>query len=83
MRGDTDGSGLIGDPLNDILFDPPDGVCAEFMTEVRIEFVDGAHQPEVALLNNVVERNASVAEFAGDTDDQTEVIFEDFVFERG
>ena len=44
---------LVGQRPRDGLPDPPGGVGAELVAAVRVEFLDGTHQAEVALLYQV------------------------------
>ena len=64
----------------DGLTDPPDGIGAELEIAPIIKAVDGARQPNVALLNQVTERQPGVAKLAGDTDNQAQVAADHLLF---
>ena len=51
VNGDADGAPLVGDSSRDALADPPRGISAELIAALVIEFINGAHQTDVAFLN--------------------------------
>ncbi len=76
VHRDADGAGLIGDGAGDGLANPPGGVGGELVAAAVFEFVDGLHQADVALLNQVEELEAAVGVLFGDGDDQAQVGFD-------
>ena len=76
VHRDADGAGLIGDGAGDGLANPPGGVGGELVAAAVFEFVDGLHQADVALLNEVEELEAAVGVLFGDGDDQAQVGFD-------
>ena len=48
-------------------------ISAEAVALLRVELLDAAHQPDVALGNQVHEREPAVEEFLGDADDQAQI----------
>src|SRR5207247_2573468 len=73
VHGDADGARLIGDRARDRLPDPPRGVGRELVAAPVLELVDRAHEPDVALLDEVEELEAAVHVPLRDRHDQTEV----------
>ena len=73
VHRDADGAGLVRDGAGDGLTDPPGGVGREFVTATVLELVDGLHQADVALLNQVEELQAAVGVLLGDGDDEAKV----------
>jgi hypothetical protein len=73
MHRHANRAALIGDRSRDRLANPPRGVGAELVAAGVFEFIDGPHQAGVALLDQIEERQAAVAVFLGDTDDQPQV----------
>ena len=80
MRGNANGAWLFSNAVDDILFNPPHGISTEFVSEVRVEFVNGTHKSEIAFLHDIVQRNSAVAEFLCDTDYEAQVVAQDFMF---
>ena len=77
MHRDADGAGLVGDGAGDGLTDPPGGVGGEFVAAAVLELVDGLHEADVALLDEVEELQAAVGVLLGDGDDEAEVGFDE------
>src|SRR5687767_2943913 len=73
VDGDADGARLIGDGARDGLANPPRRVSRELIPAPPLELVDGLHQTDVPLLNEVEELEAAVGVLLGDGDDETEV----------
>jgi hypothetical protein len=67
------GAGLVGDGAADRVTDPPAAVGREAEALAVVEAVDGLHQADVALLDEVLQRQAAVVEAAGDGDDEAQV----------
>src|SRR5581483_5525716 len=80
IDGDADGAALIDDGAGDGAAYPPGRVGAEAVAFVRVEFLDGADQADVAFLDEVGERDAAHAVLLGDGDDEAEVRLGQFVF---
>ena len=64
---------LLGQRLQDGLANPPDGVGDELDPLRLVEFVRGANQTEVALVDQIGERDALILIFLGDGHDEAEV----------
>ena len=73
VHRDADGAGLVRDGAGDGLTDPPGGVGREFVTATVLELVDGLHEADVALLNEVEELEAAVGVLLRDGDDEAKV----------
>ena len=73
MDRDADGAGLVGDGPGDGLADPPGGVGRELEALRVVELLDGPHEAEVALLDQVEEGHAPADVALGDRDDEAEV----------
>ena len=69
----ADDAALLGQRLQDGLADPPDGVGDELDALGLVELVGGADEAEVALVDQVGERDALVLILLGDRDDEAEV----------
>jgi hypothetical protein len=80
VDGQADGAGLIGDGASNGLANPPGGVGGEFVAAAPIEFIDGAHEADVALLNQVEQVESSLGIFLGDGNHQAEVGLREFLF---
>ena len=76
MHRDADGAGLVGDGAGDGLANPPGGVGRELVAAAVLELVDGLHEADVALLNEVEELEAAVGVLFGDGDDEAQVGFD-------
>jgi len=57
----------------DCLTDPPRCIGRELETLAPVELLDGVHQAEIALLDQVEQRQAGCLVLLGDRDDQTQV----------
>ena len=73
VHRDADGARLVGQGARDGLPDPPGGVRGELEAAPVVELLDGAHEAEVALLDEVEERHAAAHVPPGDGDDQAQV----------
>jgi hypothetical protein len=73
VHRDADGARLVGERAGDGLADPPRGVRAELEAAPVVELLDGAHQADVALLDEVEQRHASSGVPLGDADDKAQV----------
>ena len=56
MHREADGAAGVGDAAGDRLADPPGGVGRELETLAPVELLDGVHEAEVALLDEVEQR---------------------------
>ena len=56
VDGEADGAAGVGDAAGDGLADPPGGVGGELEALAPVELLDGVHQAEVALLDQVEQR---------------------------
>ena len=70
---DSDRAGLVCDGPCDGLADPPSGVRGELEAAAIVEFLDRAHQSEIAFLDEVQERHPSIAITLRDRDHQSQV----------
>ena len=73
VHGDADGATLVGEGAGDGLADPPRGVGRELEALGVVELLDGPHEAEVPLLDEVEEGEAPVAVALGDRDHEPEV----------
>ena len=73
VHREADGARLIGERPRDRLTDPPGGVGRELVAPAVVELLDGAHQAEVALLDQVEQRQDPVHVALGDRDDEAQV----------
>ena len=64
---------LVGDRPAHRLPDPPGRVGGEFDAAAPVELLDGAHQTNVALLDQVAEHQAAIAISLGDMHDEAQV----------
>ncbi len=73
VHGDPDRPGAVRDPPGDGLPDPPRRVRRELEPAPVLEAVNGLHEPEVALLNEIQEGEPASEIALGHRDDQPEV----------
>ena len=73
VDGHADRAGLVGERARNGLPDPPRRVRRELEAAAPVELLDGADQPERALLDQVEERQPLVPVVLRDRDDQAEV----------
>ena len=73
VHGQADGAPGVGDAAGDGLTDPPRGVGRELEALAPVELLDGVHEAEVALLDEVEEGQAGGLVLLGDRDDQAQV----------
>ena len=71
--GQPDRAAGVGDAAGDRLADPPRGVRGELEALAPVELLDRVHQAEVALLDEVEERQARGLVLLGDRDDEAQV----------
>jgi len=76
VHRDVDGAALVGNGPLDRLPDPPGRVGLKRVSPVRIEFFHGLHQPDVALLNQILELQAYLAILLGHADDEAKVLLD-------
>ena len=73
VYGQPDGAPRVGDAPGDGLADPPGGVRGELETLAPVELLDGVHEAEVPLLDQVQQGQAGRLVLLGDRHDQPEV----------
>ena len=73
VNGQAYSAAAIGDAAGDGLADPPGGVGGELEAFAPVELLDGVHEPEVALLNQVEQRQLGRPVLLGDRHDQAEI----------
>src|SRR5579863_3083737 len=73
VNRNADGARLVRDGARDGLADPPGGVSGELVAAPVFEFVGGAHQADVALLDQVQQMQSAVDVLLGDRHNQAEV----------
>src|SRR5581483_2506444 len=76
VNGYADGARLVRDGAGDGLTNPPGGVGRELVAAAVFELVGGAHQADVAFLNQVEQVEAPIDVFLCDRDDQAEIGFD-------
>ena len=69
----ADGAGMVGDGAGNRLANPPRGVGTELVAALVFVLIDGTHQAGVAFLNDVEERQATVAVLLGNRNHQAQV----------
>ena len=69
----ADGAAGVGDAAGDGLADPPRGVGGELEALAPVELLDGVHEAEVALLDEVEQRQARRLVLLGDRHHETQV----------
>ena len=77
MFGQVNQAGLLTGGAADGLANPPGGVGAEVAATLPVELLGGAHQAEIAFLDEVDEGDTGVGVAARDGDDETEVGFDE------
>ena len=82
MHREADGARLVGDGSGDGLPDPPGGVGGELEAAAVVELLDGAHEADVAFLNQVKERHAGPGIVLGDRDDEAQVGLDELALGR-
>ena len=75
VNGNTNGARLVGDGAGDGLADPPRGVSRKLVAAPVFELVGGAHQADVAFLNQVEQMEAAVDVLLRDRNHQAKVGF--------
>jgi len=73
VQRDADGARLLGQGAGDRLADPPGGIRAEAVAALVIVLVHGAHQPDVAFLDQVGEGQALPHVALGDGNHQARI----------
>src|SRR5439155_7056933 len=73
VQGDTDDSRLLGQRLKDGLANPPNRVRNELDPLRLVELVRSANEAEVALVDQIGERDALILIFFRDRDDESEI----------
>ena len=73
MHRDADGAGLIRNGAGDGLTDPPGGIGGEAEAAVTVKLLGGLDQADVALLDQIQERQVVADMLLGDGDHQTQV----------
>ena len=73
MHRQADGFGLVGERAFDGLLDPPRAVGGEFAALFRVKPLDGLHQADVALADQIQQRQADAFVIAGDFHDEAQV----------
>src|ERR1700728_4676851 len=75
--------GLISDGTRDRLADPPGGVSAELVAAPILELLDGSHQPDISLLDEVEHLESALRVSLRDGDNQAEVRLNELGPRRG
>ncbi len=73
VHRNTDGARLIGNRARDGLANPPDGVGGKFIAAAILKFFDAFHQTDVAFLNQIQKRLATIRVFFGDGNDEAQI----------
>ena len=77
MNGNADRARLIGDGPGDGLANPPRGIGRELVAATVLELFGGAHQADVAFLNQVEQVKSAIDVLFRYGDDQAEVGFDE------
>ena len=73
MDGEPDRAALVGNRAGDRLANPPGGVGAEAEPLAPVVLLDGAHEADVALLDQIEQGETAIDVALGDRNDQAEV----------
>jgi hypothetical protein len=65
-----DGPSLLEDGPSDVCANPPARIGAKLVPPAGIEFLHGAHEPQIALLHQVEQRHPMLRELLGDAHDK-------------
>ena len=57
------------------MFDPPSGVGGKAVAQLHIKALHGDHEPQVALLYDIVQRDIALPVFTGEADDEAQIGF--------
>ena len=82
MHRQTDCPGLVHDAALDTLANPPGGVGRETKTTLGIEFLQRMNQAEIALFDQIEQRNAAIQVVLGNIDHQAEIVLDHFLARR-
>src|SRR5919112_6298108 len=77
VDGNPDGLPLVGDGSLDCLTYPPRSVRGEAEAEVRVELLDGPHEADVALLDQILKGQAMPPRLLGYGDDELQVLLDE------
>ncbi len=80
VHGEADGATGVGDAAGDRLTNPPGGVGGELEALAPVELFDGVHETEVALLDEVKQRQARGLVLLGDRNHEAEVRLDEGAF---
>src|SRR5262245_51156398 len=78
----TDGPSLIGERAADRVTDPPTRVRREPETTTIVVALDGLHEANVPLLDEVCERKTAMVEPSSDRDHQAQISLHELVLRR-
>src|SRR4029453_13302902 len=78
--GDTNEGSLFEYGTTDRLFDPPDRIGTELQITPVIKFLHRTHEPNVAFLNKVGQRQTGVRKLTGRTGEEGKVMGREFLF---
>ena len=73
MDGEADGFALVGEGALDGLLDPPRAVGGELATFLGVKALDGFHQADVALVDEIEQRHPEPVVVVGDLHNKAEV----------
>ena len=76
MDGQSDRAALVGERTRDRLPDPPGRVGRKLVAHRPVELLDGSDQAEIALLDQVEARHASLGVAPSDRHHQPEVVLD-------
>jgi hypothetical protein len=82
VHGDADRAGLVGERARDRLPDPPGRVRRELEAPPPVELLDRADQAEVALLDEVEQRETAARVALGDRNHETEIRLDQVVLRK-
>ena len=73
VNWEPDRATRVGDAAGDRLTDPPGGIRRELETLAPVELLDGVHEAEVALLDQVEQRQARSLVLLGDRHNEPQI----------
>ena len=73
---DSNRSRVVCDCSYERLFDPPDGVGGKFVSTSEVKLLHGSDKPDIALLDEIDECNASISKIFGADNDEPKIVLD-------